>query len=240
MIKISAIGFLAALHWVTFYGSIKSANVSVALVCFSSVGFFTAILEPLFFRKRLIPLELFLGVLVIVGIYIIFHFDPRYKAGILLGVISAILISIVIILIREFVQRINPQTVVTYQLTGGCIALSFVIPFYLQQFPTNYIFPDTKDWLWLLFLSWICSVLAFQLSARALKKLSAFTVNLSFILEPVYGIALAFIVFGESKDVNWSFFLGFTLIMLAVFLQTFTLWWKARRGRKIIDPHLTS
>src|SRR5258706_10714451 len=119
ILKLSGIGFLAALHWVTFYGSIKYANVSVALVCFSATGFFTAIFEPIIYKKKLNILEIFLGLIVILGISIIFHFDPRYKTGIILGVTCAVLLAFVIVILKQFVERINPQTILTYQLTGG-------------------------------------------------------------------------------------------------------------------------
>src|SRR5258706_10420490 len=102
MLKLAGIGFVAALHWVTFYGAIKKANVSVALVCFSAVGFFTALLEPLVLRVKIKWVEVFLGLLVIAGIYIIFQFDPQYKTGIILGTISAVLLAFVMIIIRQF------------------------------------------------------------------------------------------------------------------------------------------
>ncbi len=223
VMKLFGIGFMAAIHWVTFFGSIKYANVSVALVCFSSVGFFTALAEPLLHRTRIRWIDVLLGLLVILGIYLIFHFDPQYKTGIILGVICALLMAIVIIFIRQFVQRINPETLLTYQLSGGFITLSALMPLYLHYFPTVYVVPDLDDSLWLLVLAWFCSVLAFQLTANALKKLSAFTVNLSFNLEPVYGIILAFIVFGESRDVNWSFFAGFGLIAVSLIVHVLLL-----------------
>lgn len=229
MLKLSGIGLLAALHWVTFYGSIKYANVSVALVCFSAVGFFTALLEPLLLRVRIKWIEVMLGLLVIAGIYLIFHFDPRYKTGIILGIICALLLAIVTIYLREFVQRINPETVLTYQLSGGVLLLSAFMPFYLKLFPTDYIIPNFKDWIWLLVLAWLCSVLAFQCSVTALKKLTAFTVNLSFNLEPVYGIALAFLLFGESRDFNWSFFAGLVLIAASLIIHIIMLLIKERR-----------
>src|SRR5678815_1836315 len=97
ILKLAGIGFLAALHWVSFYGSIKYANVSVALVCFSAVGFFTALFEPFFSKKKINGTEVLLGLMVIAGIYIIFHFDPKYKTGIILGVICAVLLAIVMI-----------------------------------------------------------------------------------------------------------------------------------------------
>jgi drug/metabolite transporter (DMT)-like permease len=232
ILKLSGIGFLAALHWVSFYGSIKYANVSVALVCFSATGFFTALLEPLFQRKKINFIEVLLGLIVIAGIYIIFHFDPKYKIGIILGVACAILLAVVMILIKQFVHRINSQTLLTYQLSGGLITLSFFMPFYLRQFPTSHIIPGLQDFLWLLVLAWFCSVLAFQFTVTALKKLSAFTVNLSFNLEPVYGILLAFAIYRENKELNWSFFTGLALIILALVLQMWRVWMQSRSYKK--------
>ena len=223
ILKLSGIGFLAAIHWASFYGSVKYANVSVALVCFSASGFFTSLLEPVLLRTRIKWLDVFLGLIVMAGIAIIFHFDPHYKTGIVLGIICAVLMAVVMILIRQFVQRINTETLLTYQLSGGFITLSGFMPLYLKLFPTDYIFPNLKDWLWLLVLAWFCSVLAFVLSANALKKLSAFTVNLSFNLEPVYGILLAIIFFGESKQMSWSFFTGFALIAASLIIHVVLL-----------------
>ena len=231
MLKLTGIGFLAAIHWLTFYGSIKYANVSVALVCFSAVGFFTAVIEPILLRARIKWIEVFLGLMVIAGIYLIFHFNPKYKTGIILGITCAVLMAFVMIYIREFVQRINPQTVLTYQLSGGLITLSALMPFYMNRFPTDYIFPNLKDWMWLLLLSWFCSVLAFQFSTYALKRLTAFTVNLSFNLEPVYGIFLAIIIFGENRDFDRSFFAGLTLIAASLIIHIVML---LKKERKII------
>lgn len=231
ILKLTGIGFLAAMHWVTFYGSIKYANVSVALVCFSAVGFFTALLEPLLLRVRFKPIELLLGIIVMAGIYLIFHFDPQYKTGIILGLISAVLIAIVIILLRQLVQRINPETMLTYQLSGGLVALTAVMPFYLHQFPTNYLIPGLNDWMWLLVLSWLCSVIAFQFSAYALKKLSAFTVNLTFNLEPVYGILLAFIVYHENELLSKWFYIGFAMIAAALVIHVLMLLAEERKRK---------
>jgi drug/metabolite transporter (DMT)-like permease len=230
--RLTGIGFVAALHWVTFYGSIKSANVSVALVCFSAVGFFTALLEPLVLRVKIKWMEVCLGLLVIAGIYIIFRFDPQYKTGIILGTLSALLLAFVMIVLRQFVQRINSETVLTYQLSGGWLALTVLMPFYLAKFPTNYIIPDLDDWGWLLVLSWLCSVLAFQFTAAALKKLTAFTVNLTFNLEPVYGIILAFIIYKENQFLSKWFFLGFALIAASLIIHVVMLAVQERKLEK--------
>lgn len=236
ILKLSGIGFLAALHWVTFYGSVKVANVSVALICFSAVGFFTALVEPLLLRVRFRWMDMLLGLVVMAGIYLIFHFDPRYKTGIILGIISALLISIAIILLKQMMKRINPETALTYQLTGGLVALTAVMPFYLSWFPTSYIIPDLNDWLWLLVLAWLCSVVAFQFSAYALRKLSAFTVNLTFNMEPVYGIILAFLVYRENELLSKWFFIGFALIAAALAIHVWLLM-REHRQNKLNETH---
>ncbi len=212
ILKVSAVGFIAAMHWVTFYGAIKYSNVSVALVCFSSIGFFTALFEPLILRKRINWAELMLGLVTLTGIYIIFHFDTRFKTGIVIGIISAILASLFPIYNREFLKRINVETLLTWQQTGGFVALSVLLPFYLQQFPAENFIPGWENIGWLLVLAWFCSVVAFQLSANALKRLSAFTVNLSYNLEPVYGILLAFAIYQENRYLGKEFFIGFSII----------------------------
>jgi drug/metabolite transporter (DMT)-like permease len=224
ILKISAVGFIAAMHWVTFYGSIKYANVSVALVCFSAISFFTAVFEPLILRKRINWTEMVLGLMTIGGIYIIFHFDTQYKTGIIIGLISAILASLFPIYNRQFLKRgINVETMLTWQQTGGLITLSLLLPFYLQRFPVESFFPGTEDLLWLLVLAWFCSVIAFQFSSNALKRLSAFTVNLSYNFEPVYGILLAFIVYRENELLSKWFYVGFAIIAAALVIHIFLL-----------------
>jgi len=228
-LKIFGVGLIAALHWVTFYGSIKYANVSVALVCFSAIGFFTAIFEPLVFRTRIDIWELLLGLMVIGGIYIIFHFDPQYKIGIVVGIISALLGSLFPIFNRVLLKTHSTETITVYELTGGFLALSIMLPFYLRLFPADHLIPTLSDFWWLLVLSWLCTVLAFQLSMNALKKISAFTVNLSYNLEPVYGILLAFVIYQENRELKSSFYVGLSIIILAVALQTLDVYVKHRK-----------
>jgi len=233
ILKITGVGFIAAMHWVTFYGSIKSANVSVALVCFSSVGFFTALLEPLIFKKRIDITELLLGIVVMIGIYIIFRFDPKYKIGIIIGIISAVLGSLFPILNKSLLHRVGVETLLSYELTGGFLVLTILLPFYLHYFPSNQFLPGWINLFWLLVLSWACSVWAFQLSANALKKLSAFTVNLTYNLEPVYGILLAFVVYHENKELSRWFYIGFALIGLALAIHIILL---RKNEKKIPSP----
>jgi drug/metabolite transporter (DMT)-like permease len=229
--KLAGVGVIAALHWVTFYGSIKSSNVSVALVCFSAIGFFTAMAEPLMTGSRFKKMELLLGLIAIAGIYLVFHFDPQYKTGIIIGLISALLGAIFPICSRQLLQRVPPQQVTMYVLSGGFLFLTVLLPLYLQVVPASHVIPTWADLGWLLVLCWLCTVLAFSLSMYALKKISAFTVNLSYNLEPLYGIALAFIVYREDKMLGDTFYLGLLLILLSVFLQTLLVY-RARKREK--------
>jgi drug/metabolite transporter (DMT)-like permease len=119
----------------------------------------------------------------------------------------------------------------TYELTGGFLVLSALLPFYLHYFPSDHLLPDWSNLVWLLVLSWICSVWAFQLSAKALKKLSAFTVNLTYNLEPVYGIILAFVVYHENKYLSQWFYLGFALIGLVLLVHIVLLRQKEKKGK---------
>jgi drug/metabolite transporter (DMT)-like permease len=208
------------LHWVTFYGSIKYANVSVALVCFSSTGFFTAILEPLITRQPFNKNDLLLGLLAIAGISLIFHFDPQFKTGIILGIIAAFLSALFPVYNRLLLREHKPETVTLYQLSGGFLFLTILVPFYLHYIPADHIIPTVSDIGWLLVLGLFCTVWAYNLLMKSLENISAFTVNLTYNLEPVYGIALAFIVYREDKLLSNTFYIGLLLILLSVFLHS--------------------
>ncbi len=229
VLKIFAVGVIVAIHWVTFYGSVKYANVSVALVCFSATGFFTAFFEPLILKRKISPVEVGLGLIAISGIYIIFDFHPQYKVGIIFGMISALGSSIFPIFNKKLLIIYSPKILTLYELGGGLLALSVIVPFYLLQFPATYYMPTTTDWLWLLVLAWLCTVLSFDLQLNALKKISAFTANLTYNLEPVYGIILAFLFFKENQNLHRGFYIGVLLILLAVVLQMFRVYHEQRK-----------
>ncbi len=227
MLRLIGIGGIVALHWVFFYGSIKYSNVSVSLVCFSAIGFFSALLDPLLSKRKFEWIELLLGLMVIIGIYLMFHFDPHFRTGILFGMISSLLAAIFPILNKKMMDKHQPETITFYEMSGGFFLLTLLLPFYLAFFPTQYLLPSTSDLIWLLVLSLFCTVLAFNLSVRSLTKISPFTVNLSFNLEPVYGIALAFIYFKEYEEVGIPFYIGIAIIFLTVVLQTFRVYKQA-------------
>jgi len=224
-------GAVIALHWVTFYGSIKYANVSVALVCLSSMCFFTAVLEPWLLRRPPVAVEGLLGILVMAGIALIFRFDASYRTGIVLGVVSSMLAALFTVLNKRWLDRESHETVNLYEMAGGWLSLTLLLPAYSALFPPDHWLPTPSDFLWLLFLSLVCTVLAIRLSLMALREVSPFTVNLSYNLEPVYGILLAFLVYREDRHLGPGFYAGMSVIVVSVGLQSGRVW-LARRRRK--------
>ncbi len=222
-LKIAAIGTVLSLHWLCFYGSIKYANVSIALTCLSTSGLLSAIIEPIFFHRRIDASEIILGMFALGGIALIYATNLSYAIGIYVGLLAAVLTVLVSVMNKKLIHGFPAETITLYQLTGGFVGLSILLPLYNYVFPSIHNTPQHFDWLWLLILSWLCTILTFMLYINSLKKVSAFTVNLTLTLEPVYGIILAFLIYHENKTLSKYFFLGFGLIFIAVILQMFRL-----------------
>ena len=218
-LKIASIGTILALHWLLFYGSIKYANVSIALTCLATTGLLSAIIEPLFFRRKINAKELLLGTFALAGIIIIYFSNLQFSTGIYIGLLSALATVIVSVLNKKIVTGFTPQVITLYQLTGGFLGLTVLMPLYNLLLHSNIQYPQQWDWLWLAVLACCCTVFTFILYISALHKVSAFTVNLLLTLEPVYGIILAFAVFQENKYLSNYFYIGFALILVAVLLQ---------------------
>lgn len=219
-LKIAGTGFILGLHWVFFYGSIKMANVSVGVVCFSLVGFFTALLEPLIIKRRFRVKELMFSLITVAGIVLIFQFDMRYRAGIIVGIISSALAALFTITNKKVGAKHPSRMMLLYEMAGGFLGLTCLLPLYLHYFPVDTILPDMKDFLYLLLLALVCTIGLYLMQIQVLKTVSAFTVNLSYNLEPIYSIILAMLFFGEAKELNTAFYIGLAFIILSVLLQT--------------------
>ncbi|MDR1624108.1 MAG: DMT family transporter [Tannerellaceae bacterium] len=224
--RLFGVGSLLALHWVFFFGSIKASNVSVGVVCFSLTGFFTALLEPLLNHRRASFKEVAFSLITLAGIGLIFHFDVRYRTGIVLGVVSALLAALFTITNKQAGGKCASSVMLFYEMLGGFLLLTLLMPLYLYFFPVETILPDTQDVAWLLIFVVFCTVLLYLLQIDVLKQISAFTVNLSYNLEPVYSILIAMLFLGEAKELSFFFYTGLGLILLSVLLQTWNVWHK--------------
>ena len=223
LLQLCGCGALQGIHWILFYGSIKASNVSIGVVCFSLIGFFTAIFEPLLFKKRLSGWELLFSLITVAGVMCIFSFDARYRYGIMIGVVSTAVCALYAVCNKKVSKGIRSRTVLLYQMAGGLIVVSAAIPVYLWFFPSQQpvvVIPEGSNLWFLLCLALFCTAGMYLLQIQALKRLSAFTVNLTYTLEPCYTIVLAFLIFGEGREINFSFYLGIALILLSVLLQS--------------------
>ncbi len=221
-IRLVGISFLITLHWITFYGAIKASNVSIAISCFSSIALFTALINPVINKVKINKIEIVLGLGVIAGIGIIFSIHQLYWKGILLSIISAFLGALFTVLNKNVSEKIEPATITFYELFFGFTLLTFALPLWFGINHTELVIPTNIDWIYLIILAVLCTTVPFTLSMHAIKKLDAFTMNLSLNLEPVYSIILAIILFNENEAVGYSFYVGTGIILLTVMWHAYS------------------
>lgn len=223
-----ATGFIIAAHWICFFEAINQSNVSVTLASLSTASLFTALLEPLFFRRKLQVYEVFLGLLVIVGLFFIFSFEPENTMGIYLAVVAAFLASLFTVINGRLTKRYSPAIISFYELSGGVIAISIYFMFTnLDHFPSFDL--RIEDTIYILILGVLCTAFAFVASVKVMQELTPFTVSLSINLEPIYGILMALIIFGDEEKMSFGFYTGAILILGSIFLN---VWIKRKRKSK--------
>ena len=231
LLQLGGCGALLGLHWMLFYGSIKASNVSIGVICYSLVGFFTAIIEPIIYRKKISTIEILFSLITVLGLLCIFSFDARYRYGISIGVLSSFVAALYGVCNKKVSVGVKTRTVLFYQMSAGLVVVSMIIPLYLMLFPAHQnvlVIPEGSNLWWMLCHALFCTVAMYILQIQALRTLSAFTVNLTYNLEPCYTIAIAFIVFHEARELNFSFYIGIALILISVILQT----WRATLSKK--------
>lgn len=216
---LSFIGVLVALHWVCFFGSIKFSNVSIALICFSTTTFFTSIFEPIILKSKFDKYNIGLGLLIIPGMYLIVNaVKIEYLTGVLLGILGALLACIFSILNKRIVHKMDSISITAIEMSSGWAFLSLVMPIYFYYSAEAAFLPQSwEDMIYLLILSLVCTTLAFVITMRVIKHLSAFIFNLTISLEPIYAIIMAFIIFNENKELSENFYWGALIILIAVF-----------------------
>jgi drug/metabolite transporter (DMT)-like permease len=218
LIKILLVGIVIAVHWVTFFEAIKQSNVSVALVCFSSSTLFTALLEPLFFRRRIKVYELIFGILIIVGLYFIFSFEFKYLVGMILSVVSAALASLFTVCNGILIKETKAKLISFYELLGAFIVVSIYLLIRSKGDLTQFFVP-VVDLKWLIILGTLCTAFAFIMSVEVMKKISPYTVTISINLEPIYSIILALIIWPESETMSFGFYMGSIIVIATIFLN---------------------
>jgi len=224
-------GLVIALHWITFFKAIKVSNISITLACLSTGAFFTSILEPIFYKRKMVWYEIVFGLVVLIGLYFVIESsEPNFiqksfnsnmtgtMQGVLLALTSAFLSASFSIINGKFAQRIDATIVSFYELLGGVLFLSVFLLF-TQQFSTKFFNITLTDFMWLGILASICTAYAFIASVNVMKYISPYTVMLSINLEPVYGIALAVLIFDKNEQMSFSFYIGAAIILITVILN---------------------
>lgn len=217
--QMTIVGCLMGIHWVAFYGAIKFANASIALICLATASVFTSLLDPFVNKGKHNMFELLLGCLALAGVYCIYQGQQMFGLGILFGVIAAILSSVFTVLNKRIAGKYPSRTMVFYEMATGWVLISVLMPLQFYYESDTVLLPQAYDWIWLIVLSLCCTVWAQSLALNALKHISSFTATLSVNLEPVYGILLAFVFYNENEQLTGGFFIGMGLIFLSVLLQ---------------------
>lgn len=218
-VKFLFAGIIIALHWFTFFKAIKVSNISVTLACLATGAFFTSLLEPLFYRKKIVWYEVLFGLLVVVGLYIIFNVEGQFIEGIIIALISAFLSALFAVINSKFVKQHNPTLISFYELGGGLVFFSFLLLF-TNSSTSTFFKLSSEDLIYLFILSSVCTAYAFIASTAIMKFLSPYTVMLTINLEPIYGIILAVLVYKEKETMSPNFYFGALIILLSVVLNS--------------------
>lgn len=233
LLLFAGIGIIVGLHWICFYGSIKLANASVALVCMATASFFTSLIEPVLLKQRFKWFEGILGLLIVPGmVLIVSDLESDMYWGVAVGLASAFLAALFSTLNKKYIYHGRVMRITFLELSSALIFLSLILPFFLQGQGWEYMEPSTMDWIYLIILALLCTTLAFVLALNALKEVSAFASSLTINLEPVYGIAMAWIILDDNKELSSTFYYGVAVILLAVFSYPYLdKYYKRRKAR---------
>jgi len=229
--QFSAAGVIIALHWVTFFESINQSNVSIALAMFSSGAFFASFIEPIFFKRRILAYEIFFGIVVILGVFLITSSEMGYINGILLGLSSALFSTLFAVINGRFIERYNATVISFYEFVSGVVFLSIFILVTGNTFNAEFFTLSNSDWIYIFILASICTAYAFISTVQVMRFISPFTVILSNNLEPIYGIALALVLFPETEKMSPQFYIGAILILVTVLFDAIFKNYKRRKNK---------
>jgi drug/metabolite transporter (DMT)-like permease len=231
MKKVIGVGFVIALHWILFFWSARVSTASVCLAGMATTSLWTAFVEPIFNRTKIKWYEVALGLMVISGLLVIFSFETGYWLGISMALAAAFLAAVFSVLNSRLAHRHSPYHITFYEMAGACLFSLLFMPVYSYFIAEDGLKMNWEgyDWFWLVILGGICTVYAFSVSVELMKRLSVFTINLTTNLEPVYGIVLAVLFFGESEKMTPQFYIGTAIILISVLTYPVLNYWNKRR-----------
>ena len=219
ILKFFLAGIVIALHWVTFFAAIKVSNISITLAMFSTGAFFASLIEPIFYKRKIIPYEIIFGLLVIAGVFMIMQTEIKYLLGICLGITSALFSSLFAVINGKFVAHHNASTISFYEFISGVFFISLYIAFSNDGFDASFFKLSIDDWLYLGILASVCTAYAFIASVYVMRYITPYSVVLTYNLEPIYGIFLALLFFPQTEVMPPVFYIGAALIICTVLMN---------------------
>jgi len=208
-------GVIIALHWVTFFKAIKVSNVSITLVTMSTGAFFTAFLEPIWYGRKMIWYEVVFGLMVVFGLYLIFNVNTSFSLGMGLALISALLGAIFTLINGQLIKTNKPSAIAFYELIGGVLFVSIYLAIN-GSFTKDFFILPLSDWFFIFILASVCTAYAFIAAIKVMRFISPYTVMLTTNLEPVYGIFLALLIFGQNEKMSHLFYIGALIIVTTI------------------------
>ncbi|MFD2033205.1 DMT family transporter [Belliella marina] len=236
--KVIGTGFLISLHWILFFWAARVSTASVCLAGMATTSLWTALIEPMANRSKIKWFEILLGLMVISGLYVVFSFEGGYWLGLTMAVASALIAAVFTVINGRLTKRHAPYVLTFYEMLGACFFSILFMPFYSMFFTGGVglqLIPQAWDWFWLFLLGGVCTVYAFSVSVELMRRLTAFAINLTVNLEPVYGIVLAVLIFGEKEQMTPGFYLGTLIILISVLLYpVFNFFNRRRQAKRVL------
>ena len=214
------VGSLVAVHWFFFFESIKVSNVSVAVVCLSTASFFSAMIEPLFLKRKAKLYEYILGIIVFVTLFLMLEAEMKYTMGYVYGIIASLLGTLFTLLNAKYINRLEASKITMVEMLAGVIIFS-IFMIINKSIGINDLKIDINDFIYLFLLGTICTAAVFVWMVEIMKYISPYSLIMAINLEPIYSIVLALIIFSESEHMNLSFYIGASVIILVVFIESF-------------------
>jgi drug/metabolite transporter (DMT)-like permease len=212
------VGVLVTFHWLFFFEAIKVSTVSVAVVCLATSSLFSALIEPIFFKRKILFYEVILGVIVLGSLAYVLGTDSKYILGYFYGIMAALFGTVFTLFNAKYIKKVDAAKITMIEMLTGVIIVSLIF-----VFQGNYsIFNNTislPDFSYLIILGIVCTALVFVWMTEIMRHISPYSLIMAINLEPIYSIILALIIFGDSELMSTSFYTGSAIIIGVVFID---------------------
>jgi len=214
------VGVLVTLHWLCFFESIKVSTVSVAVVCLATSSLFSALIEPIFFKRKILIYEVVMGLVVILALVYVLGTDSKNILGYIYGVLAAFFGTMFTLFNAKYINKVSSSKITMVEMLSGVIIISSIF-IYNNDYTVLTTSLSFSDFNYLLILGILCTSMVFVWMTEIMKYISPYSLIMAINMEPIYSIILALIIFGESEYMSISFYIGSLIIITTVFLESY-------------------